>query len=117
MAADSRQRSKVVSACTSDLGGDRSVKNTEPLRKVATVLLMDAHGKHWGYSISRKSGVRSGVMYPMLTRMLNEGWIADGWEDPTTITDGRPPRRYYELTDKGRAALGEILREKRSEAP
>jgi PadR family transcriptional regulator, regulatory protein PadR len=52
----------------------------------------------------------------MLTRMLNEGWVEDGWEDPTTIREKRPPRRYYELTDKGRLALGGIRQEARSDA-
>jgi DNA-binding PadR family transcriptional regulator len=47
----------------------------------------------------------SGVLYPMLTRMLDEGWVEDGWEDRTTIREKRPPRRYYVLTDKGRLAL------------
>ncbi|WP_184810776.1 helix-turn-helix transcriptional regulator [Actinophytocola algeriensis] len=36
----------------------------------------------------------------MLSRLLEEGWLTDGWEDPTTI-HGRPPRRYYEITKLG----------------
>ena len=52
----------------------------------------------------------------MLTRMLDEGWVEDGWEDPTTIREKRPPRRYYQLTDKGRLALGGVLQEARREA-
>src|SRR5918911_4851946 len=73
-------------------------------------LLADPAGRHWGYELSRKAGVRSGVLYPMLTRFLAEGLVRDGWEDPTTIS-GRPPRRYYELTDKGRMVLGGVLQE------
>jgi PadR family transcriptional regulator PadR len=49
----------------------------------------------------------------MLTRLLDEGWITDGWEDPNTIHEKRPPRRYYELTDKGLRELGELLRDAR----
>ncbi|MGH3898140.1 MAG: PadR family transcriptional regulator [Pseudonocardiaceae bacterium] len=56
-----------------------------------------------------------GVLYPMLTRMLSEGWLTDGWEDPNTITRKRPPRRYYELTEEGRIALGGVLREARGD--
>lgn len=67
----------------------------------------DPTGRHWGYELSK----RSGVLYPMLTRMLGENWLADGWEDPTTIQDKRPPRRYYELTDEGRHALGALREE------
>ena len=52
----------------------------------------------------------------MLTRMLDEGWVEDGWEDPTTLREKRPPRRYYELTDEGRLALGGVLQQARTEA-
>jgi PadR family transcriptional regulator PadR len=75
---------------------------------VAAVLLEDPNGQHWGYDTVKKSGVRSGVLYPMLTRLLDEGWLTDGWEDPSTIR-GRPPRRYYELTNVGRARLGALM--------
>lgn len=81
---------------------------THALVQVAVALLEDPNGKHWGYDTSKKSGVRSGVLYPILGRMLDEGWVTDGWEDPTTIS-GRPPRRYYELTDLGRARLGAVI--------
>jgi PadR family transcriptional regulator PadR len=64
-------------------------------------LMDDPTGRHWGYELSRKTRVRSGVLYPMLTRVLTEGWLSDGWEDPTTIRQKRPPRGCYELTDKG----------------
>lgn len=66
--------------------------------------------------MSKRSGVRSGVLYPMLTRMLDEGWVQDGWEDPATIRDKRPPRRYYELTDKGRKELGAVLQQAHRDA-
>lgn len=72
------------------------------------VLLSSPTDQHWGYDLSKKSGVPSGVLYPMLQRFLNEGIIQDGWEDPATIS-GRPPRRYYELTDKGRGMLSGAL--------
>lgn len=92
------------------------MRKTHALVQVTMALLEDPTGQHWGYELSKQTGVRSGVLYPMLTRMLNEGWIEDGWEDPTAIRDKRPPRRYYELTDKGRLALGAILQEARRDA-
>ena len=87
-----------------------------PLVQVAMAVLADPTSRHWGYELSRQTGVRSGVLYPMLTRMLDEGWVEDGWEDPTTIRDKRPPRRYYELTDQGRLGLGAVLNEARRDA-
>ena len=47
------------------------------------------------------------MMYPLLQRMLVEGWLADGWEEQAqTGRAKRPPRRYYELTEAGKLALG-----------
>jgi len=77
------------------------------------VLLSDPHRQHWGYDTSKKAGVRSGVLYPILSRMLGEGWVTDGWEDPGVTQ--RPPRRYYELTELGRVQLGVVLTEARTD--
>ena len=83
---------------------------TYALVQVASALMSDAGGRHWGYELSKLSGVRSGVMYPILQRMLDDGWLVDGWEDQArTGRAKRPPRRYYELTDAGKVALGAVL--------
>jgi PadR family transcriptional regulator PadR len=92
------------------------MRKTHAQVQVAMALLEDPTGRHWGYELSKKAGVRSGVLYPMLTRFLDEGLVEDGWEDPTTIQQKRPPRRYYQLTDKGRMVLGGVLQEARSDA-
>ena len=56
-------------------------------------------------------------MYPLLQWMLDEGWLTDGWEDQArTGRAKRPPRRYYELTDAGKAALGAVIAEARRDA-
>lgn len=92
------------------------MRKTHALVQVAIALLEDPTSRHWGYRLSEQAGVRSGVLYPMLTRMLNDGWVKDGWEDRTTIREKRPPRRYYELTDKGRLELGAVLEDARCDA-
>jgi PadR family transcriptional regulator len=84
--------------------------------QVAIALLERPNEQHWGYELAKRAGVRSGVLYPMLTRMLNDGWLTDGWEDPTTIKEKRPPRRYYELTDNGRHELRELVASARTDA-
>jgi len=71
--------------------------------------MADPMGRHWGYELSKAAGVRSGVMYPILQRLLHDGWVTDGWEDPAEITRRRPPRRYYVLTDSGRRGLGAVV--------
>jgi PadR family transcriptional regulator, regulatory protein PadR len=90
------------------------MRRTKSLVKVALVMMLDPHGQYWGYDLTRQAGVLSGSLYPILRRMLEDGWLTDGWEDPATVSD-RPPRRYYELTDKGRAALGATLAAARRE--
>jgi len=93
------------------------VRRTYALVLVALALMADANGRHWGYELSKRSGVRSGVMYPILQRMLGEGWLIDGWEDqPRVGTAKRPPRRYYEMTDEGKVALGAVIAEARRDA-
>jgi len=93
------------------------VRRTYALIQVAMALMADPSGRHWGYELSKQSGVRSGVMYPTLQRMLEEGWLDDGWEEQVQVGKGkRPPRRYYELTDKGKIALGALIAEARRDA-
>jgi PadR family transcriptional regulator, regulatory protein PadR len=90
---------------------DKDVRKTHSLVQVAMALMADPGGRRWGYELSKTSGVRSGVLYPTLQRMLDEGWVRDGWEEQGEVRAKRPPRRYYELTDKGRAELGALLNE------
>jgi FAD/FMN-containing dehydrogenase len=59
-------------------------------------------------------------LYPVMARLEGMGWLESSWEDPDlSICDGRPRRRYYQLTKDGaeqaRLALAEIFgrREKR----
>ncbi|WP_326945792.1 PadR family transcriptional regulator [Amycolatopsis sp. NBC_01307] len=82
------------------------MKMTHALVQLAAVLMSAPRDKHWGYGLSKKSGVRSGAMYPRLKQMLDEGWLTDGWE---IGVEGRPPRRYYEVTDDGLRELGALL--------
>src|SRR5438034_5802649 len=92
------------------------MRRTHALIQVILALMDDPGGQHWGYELSKRSGVRSGVLYPILQRMLDDGWLDDGWEDPADITGKRPPRRYYELTGQGRVELPAILDEARRDA-
>ncbi len=93
------------------------MRRTYALVQVALALMDDASGRHWGYELSKRSGVRSPVMYRILQTMLDEGWLADGWEEqPQVGRAKRPLRRYYELTDAGKIALGALIAEARRDA-
>ncbi len=51
--------------------------------------------------------VVEGTLYPLLTRMKNNGLLSYRWQEST---DG-PPRKYYQLTGEGNALLEELSRE------
>jgi PadR family transcriptional regulator, regulatory protein PadR len=82
-------------------------RRTQALLQLTLAIMVAPDDRHWGYELSKAAGLRSGVLYPILQRMLDDGWLTDGWEDPSGI-QGRPPRRYYELTDAGRRELGAL---------
>jgi len=48
--------------------------------------------------------VVEGTLYPLLTRLKNAGLLSYRWEESTQ----GPPRKYYELTDRGREFLKEL---------
>jgi PadR family transcriptional regulator, regulatory protein PadR len=42
-----------------------------------------------------------GTIYPLLSRLRRDGLVESSWQE----SSAGPPRRYYRLTDAGRAAL------------
>jgi PadR family transcriptional regulator PadR len=79
-----------------------------PLVRISHALLDNPGGRHFGYPLSRASGVRSYQMYRIVGWMLEQGWLTHGWESAAEA-DGRPPRRWYRLTDTGLVRLTAIL--------
>lgn len=50
-----------------------------------------------------------GTLYKALSRMERAGLLESVWEDPdTAVEEGRPRRRLYTITSKGRAALAKV---------
>lgn len=48
--------------------------------------------------------VVEGTLYPLLIRQKNQGLLSYRWEE----SPQGPPRKYYVITDKGRAQLVEM---------
>lgn len=48
--------------------------------------------------------VVEGTLYPLLIREKNQGLLSYRWEE----SPQGPPRKYYMITDKGRALLQEM---------
>lgn len=51
--------------------------------------------------------VVEGTLYPLLTRMKNEGLLSYRWQEST----GGPPRKYYTLTPDGQQLLQQLHQE------
>src|SRR5918993_1827969 len=47
---------------------------------------------------------QEGTLYPLLSKMRRDGLLDYEWQE----SDAGPPRKYYELTAKGRTQLGEL---------
>jgi len=47
---------------------------------------------------------QEGTLYPLLSKMRRDGLVDYEWQE----SDAGPPRKYYELTAKGKAQLAEL---------
>jgi PadR family transcriptional regulator, regulatory protein PadR len=48
---------------------------------------------------------QEGTLYPLLSRMRRDGLVDYDWKE----SDAGPPRKYYALTEGGRAQLAELV--------
>jgi PadR family transcriptional regulator PadR len=68
---------------------------------------------HYGYSLVRDLtaagafDLKEGTIYPILTRLAKEGLVRTQWVE----SNQGPPRKYYALTDAGRAMCEALSRE------
>ena len=64
----------------------------------------------YGFDIIDRTGLPSGTVYPALASLQGRGLVKSRWEaDEVARSEGRPRRRYYEITRAGGEALSEWL--------
>jgi DNA-binding PadR family transcriptional regulator len=74
------------------------------------VLAALARGVRHGFDVLDETGLESGTVYPILRRLERAGLLRSRWEAVQHArAEGRPPRRYYELTGVGAEVLREAL--------
>lgn len=76
---------------------------------LACLLVLDE--PRYGYALLRTLGdagldVEANTLYPLLRRLEKQGLLTSEWN-----TDESRPRKFYALTDAGRAALSALTRE------
>ena len=83
---------------------------------VAVLQALKGSGRTWryGYDLSKVTGLKSGTLYPILTRLHDEGWLENKWEQSSE--QGRPPRHLYRLTAIGSSAAHTALKTTASKA-
>ena len=78
------------------------------------VLALLSRGNSYAYEIastlSHAVDMGEGTIYPLMRRMQNEGLVATYLEE----SPSGPPRKYYKLTEAGRASLASQFAEWRS---
>ena len=69
------------------------------------VLALLSKGDNYAYDIASRMaeavGMGEGTIYPLMRRMQNEGLVATYLVEST----GGAPRKYYKITEQGRATL------------
>ncbi len=87
---------------------------TIPTQLVLRALLADPSKELYGVEIGQAAGLPSGTVHPILARLETVGWLESRWEEIDPRAQGRPARRYYQLTPDGielaRAALARAYR-------
>ena len=76
----------------------------------STALVLEAlsRGYHYGFDVMDATNLPSGTVYPILRRLEREGMVTSRWEaEGVAQSEQRPPRRYYDLTADGHAALAQ----------
>ena len=77
---------------------------TASVLKVVAALLADPGADRYGLQLMQDTGLPSGTLYPILTRLERAGWVTSQWEQIDPAAEGRPSRRYYRLTAQGATA-------------
>ncbi|WP_084792016.1 PadR family transcriptional regulator [Actinopolyspora mortivallis] len=87
-------------------------RQTQWLRGVldlAVLALLAESGEDYGYTLVRRldeaglAGVKPGTLYPLLKRLDSEGLVRSEWRAGA----GGPGRKFFLLTERGRAVLAE----------
>ncbi|MBI1197417.1 MAG: PadR family transcriptional regulator [Phenylobacterium sp.] len=85
----------------------------QELRRGSLILavLGQLRAEHYGYTLRKALGeagveIEEGALYPMLRRLEAQGLLASEWRE-----EARRRKRFYRLSDEGRAVLDRLVEE------
>jgi len=86
-------------------------RKTIPTQQVIRALLSEPTAELYGTQIGLAAGLMSGTVHPILARLEALGWVSSRWEEIDPTVEGRPARRYYQITTDGaQQATAELAR-------
>jgi PadR family transcriptional regulator len=78
----------------------KRVRSLSAQSKQVLKTMVDAHTEwHYGYELSKETGLKSGTLYPILVRLCDQGLMKAAWRE--SESPNRPPRHVYRLTAHG----------------
>lgn len=84
---------------------------------VLHVLVNNPDTPRYGLAIAREAGLKTGTLHPILARLEQAGWLNSHWEEPAEHEDqGRPRRRYYQLSGLGATAAPRAIAQAEAQA-
>jgi PadR family transcriptional regulator PadR len=84
----------------------RMVAEPKLSHTAAMILQAISAGYVYGFSIMEMTGLPSGTVYPAMRRLERDDLIRSQWERQSIAdAEQRPPRKYYKITNTGRATL------------
>jgi len=89
----------------------REPRHSHTALRVLKHFIENASGEVSGAELSRKLGIASGSLYPILFRYEQAGWLNSRWEEIDPSVAARPRRRFYRLGDLGRRRATELIEE------
>jgi PadR family transcriptional regulator PadR len=89
---------------------EQKLRMTRALEDVLRALVAEPTKDFYGLQLCQAANLPSGTIYPILARLEQSGWVTSDWEDPDiSITEGRPRRRFYRLSEDGAVAARTAL--------
>lgn len=87
-------------------GMARTPNRSRQAHEVLAALAERPRTWHYGYQLSKQTGLTSGTLYPLLIRLSDQGLLESRWQEPDR--PGRPARHAYRLTPSGVALAREV---------
>jgi DNA-binding PadR family transcriptional regulator len=86
------------------------IPRTKATVAVVRFFLEDPEAEHYATEITKLLDSANGTIIPLLSRLLEAGWLSERWEEGNKAELQRPLRRYFRLTANGRREAEAYLR-------